>query len=189
MKPLLIAVVLCLLAQSHCLASCADEVPYDKPFRSPDGRFTAVLSSPGPTQSDRLVVADASTKQSAEGGVLSPLFSVRWSGDSQTIVTIEHIAHGSQTALLHYAGGQWQRYEVEPPGNDSRGYSVVRQRIRSHTVDVTYRVMELHERSSQKEPEYFVCTLRVDCATGAILKVIAKRTVSQHTFEHLSARM
>ena len=186
MKPLLVAFALCLLAQGRCLAFEAVQVPYDKPFRSPDGRFVAVLPHPSPTQLGQLLITDTSSHQSTEHGGQRPLYSIRWSGDSQTLVTIEHVAHGSIMALRHFEGGQWQRHDVEPSGDALWEYSVVRQRIHSDTVDVTYRVTEMHVVASEKKPSYFVCTLHVDCATGATLKVSTKRALTRRAFERLA---
>ena len=47
-------------------------------------------------------------------GLFGPLYSVEWTGDSQSILLVYHIADGSTAALLHYDGNSWHELDIRP---------------------------------------------------------------------------
>jgi hypothetical protein len=85
-------------------------------FPSPDGRRVASFQ-----QEDNgwyhLKVKDVATghvDDSAEAQ-LTPIFSVLWTHDSKSILTIAHVAHGSSATFFHLKDGKWVDQNITFP--------------------------------------------------------------------------
>lgn len=70
--------------------------------------------------------------------VLTPLLSLKWTGDSKTIVTIEHIAAGSCAALVHFDGKAWRPHEADPPGGPYNHIEVLNQEIGKNGARISF---------------------------------------------------
>ena len=109
-------------------------------FKSPDGRFIAQCNGGGvvPTV-DEITIVDGNTGIAyATISVLSPVYSVGWVGDSQTLVTVGHIAGGTQAEVIHMEEGSWKLHSAGP--REGNKYRVVREILRHHAVELTYEI-------------------------------------------------
>jgi len=97
------------LCCGHLLAE--QEMRSGEHVTSPDRRFTAELTD---DPEGNLHIRSNSTSKLYKIGVLRPLYSLKWTGDSQTVITIEHLAGGSQAVLIHFNQHNWNRFEVDP---------------------------------------------------------------------------
>lgn len=139
---------------------------------SPDGRFTARL-----TEEDahglNLAITDSRTPATERARIGTPLLSMRWTFDSRTIVSIEHLAGGSQLALLHFYESGWKRIEVIPPNGLEGHFEVIRQQMHRDSVTVTYKVTK--EKPNGAVASAFTCSFDVDAASGRISQLRRRR--------------
>ena len=90
---------------------------------SPDKKWSVQIAD------DEVRVADTSGLEGpASVPVLTPILEIAWLQDSSGFVVVEHIAHGSQLALISRDAGGWKRAEVAPV-EESVVYSVVSYKI------------------------------------------------------------
>jgi hypothetical protein len=144
-----------ILVLSFCgKASGEQVVSYGDAIRSPDGRFLATYLG-----SHIRIEDNSGGALSARIGVFSVL-AFNWTGDSKTVVTVEHLAGGSEAVLIHLDDGQWRRFEIDPV-DDYDAAAVIGLIIRDHSVSVKYR---LRKREDQRF-QFYVCSFDVDSAT------------------------
>ncbi len=185
-----VVIFLCSLLFSRSLAAQWNLLPEDCKVASPDGHFVARLTEDFyPTLYDRhpasktscLSIEDRLNNTAALAGVLSPVFLIAWTRDSQSIVVVGHIAGGSYAEVLHYHEGQWQRHEVDPLSQEQIGhYAVVRLKMGLDRFRVTFKVAD--SSAGQTEVEFYLCTLEVDAATGMVLHAGPRRAISYDVY-------
>jgi hypothetical protein len=101
---------------------------------SPDKKWSVQIADDG------VRVADTSgLKNPVSVPVLTPVLEITWLQDSSGFVVVEHIAHGSQLALISRDAGGWKRAEVAPV-EESVVYSVVSYKIGKALIEVEYKV-------------------------------------------------
>ena len=71
---------------------------------------------------------------------LFPILSIKWTGDSKSIVVINHIAHGSEAGVYHFDGKKWDVYEACPRTSDY--YEVVGEMVGKDTVKFSYVIIK-----------------------------------------------
>ena len=89
--------------------------------------------------------------------------SVAWTGDSQTIVIVGHIAGGSEASIIRFENGAWVQHPAEPQDGDE--YEVVRQVLRKHTVELTYEI-SARSNATKDKMRFYLYTFLLDSATG-----------------------
>lgn len=162
-------------------ASAADEVRLDHRFVSPDGRFTAQLTN---DEKGNIRITDNKTGQVYKEWAVRPLYSLKWTRDSKTIVTIEHLAGGSETALIHFSENRWSRFPVSPPVKTPpyHHYRVIRQEIEGNKVKLTYKVTD--EQGNGMVTKFYTCSFEVNPSSRVIGNVI-EREIDGATYETL----
>jgi hypothetical protein len=122
-------------------------------FPSPDGRFVLKIAPeiniygvelPELILEDRRTRAvERSDPNGGEGkglNVLTPIFFIKWTGDSKTILVISHIAHGTIGAELHFDGSTWHQRLLQPPSPDDGHFTVLSQHVGRHQIGISYAV-------------------------------------------------
>lgn len=135
------AVLLCLCAETYAL-SYGDTVP------SPDGRHSAIYLG------SQVRIDDNPVK------VLT-VIAMNWTGDGNTLAIVEHLAGGSQLALVHLVDRQWKRFEIEPSLDPYDDISVVELAVCKDSVRVKYKVTQHNDQGLR----FYVCSFDVDPAT------------------------
>ena len=106
-----------LVALSFALAALASlgrgaelgAIPNGAAFRSPNGRFTVSVKF------ENLTIKDNQTGEVFPPvQVLTPLYVLQWASDSQSLVTVEHIAGGTTAGIIHYTNGSWLNRSASP---------------------------------------------------------------------------
>jgi hypothetical protein len=148
---------------------CAEqEIKPGQSVNSPDGRFTAELTN---DSEGSLHIRSNTTGNLYKIGVFRPLYSLKWTGDSQTVVTIEHLAGGSQAVLIYFDGGKWRRFEVDPtkPPPPYHHYAVIKEDIGWDMVKLKYKVTD--EKGNGIVTKFYLCSFNVDTRTRSIAKM------------------
>ena len=140
------------------------QLPSGSISTSPNGEFLVTYSP------DQLQIRDKRTNKDYKSITVLPVFFITWTGDSQTMVVVEHMAGGSTVVLAHFTGNEWESFTVSPPGKQYDNYSVVDLRAKDRTVHIAYKVVG----RTTKEPEYYVSTFDVDPSTGKFSSVTRK---------------
>lgn len=112
-----------------------------------------------------------------EGAVkfeLTPVFSVQWTGDSNSILVIGHVAHGSTAILFHRTDQSWSRINFFSPDlftGDRAFCDVVKAETGKHNVNLTYH-MDVRKKDSDGyvQTQAYLVKLSVDPSTGQVLK-------------------
>ncbi len=165
MKPILaVFIAFSILVTSGAIADLTP-IPIGAEFDSPNGIFTVRLTDER-NDGSNLEVKNNQTAERRRGAAGTPLLSLQWTGDSRTIVMIEHLADGSQTALLHFNEREWQRFEIVPPGGAAGHFEVIKQDIGQASLKVTYKVTK--EKANGEMSRAFTSSFNVDGATGKI---------------------
>jgi hypothetical protein len=159
----------------------SDSIEIGETFTSPDGRFTAQLAN---DDNGDLGIKNNQTGETYKVGALTPLLSLKWTGDSKTIVTVEHIAGGSEANLVHFDGSKWNQFSADPPGDThgSRRYEVVRQQVDWKRVKFVYKVTD--EKSNGEVIKFYTCSFEVNPQTNIVSNVV-KREIDRSTYAAL----
>ncbi len=103
---------------------------------SPDGELYVFYEAP------TFQIRDAKTS-AVLGSVEQeqPVQALRWTGDSKTLVVVQHVAHGSDAYFLHWDGIAWRPQFVDDPfeNEDYRAIAVIDVKPHKETVDITYK--------------------------------------------------
>jgi hypothetical protein len=109
---------------------------------------------------------------------LTPLYSVHWSPDCGTIVTVGHIAHGTTATLFHFDNGQWRYWHLSPssqydfdPHLIRVGFKVVNVKVTDDAATIFYDLIaDMTSETGQPESKKSVLTLSVSTKTAEVLK-------------------
>jgi hypothetical protein len=131
-----------------------------------------------------LAITNTLTRETYNVGILTPLLSLKWTGDSRAIVTIEHIAGGSEANVLSFAEGRWNRFTAEPgiDAASSGHYEVIQQTIGWDKASFTYKVTE--KQSNGLVLGFYTCSFEVDTRTKAISSLVKTR-IDRSTYDAL----
>jgi hypothetical protein len=139
-------------------------------FVSPDGRYSVELTE---NKVDRLlhfVIKDFQTGHVSDKIVMpTALLYLHWSANSQAIVTVEHIAHGSYGRIIHFKRGTWRSIEIKPPSTGMSDVMVVNLEIRSNYVHFKFAVRDLNDNNVPIR--HRVCDIDVSLTSGRFSNV------------------
>jgi hypothetical protein len=175
-------------------------------FLSPDGRFS--LEFGGFVDRDfQYAMKNRRTgevKRLAEPDydLWGPLYSVKWTRDSTSVLLIYHIADGSEATVLHFDGKSWRLLGIDPSPVDSKcpqdetiengvkswnpSYfaTVFDHKTGKHEVWLSYGVQT---DESRRHSRFYVCNFNYDPVTTK-LSHVELRQVSIPTFVRLKMR-
>ena len=144
------------------------EIHVGTKFVSPDRRYTAEYLF---DDDNRIKITDNQTGHAdAPIDWWSVPHSIRWTGDSKTIVVVSHIAGGSQASLIHFKKGKWVELEAAPPTKHSPvEYRVIEEKVGISSVTLTYEVTNQAPNGARES--FYRCSFKIDPETGAIFNV------------------
>lgn len=161
-----------LLLVGYSFGIAAQSVRPGMHFPSPDGRYSVALQ-----EIDRQLhfVLKRVETGTDDNSIVMPtvLLYLHWAEDSRSLVTVEHIAHGSYGRVIYFKKGQWCNVDVQPPGEELRDSAVVSLEMRADRVHYKFAVR--HIGSNGKLIEYRFCDLDVDLRMGQISNVVTTR--------------
>ena len=109
--------------------------------------------------------------------------SLKWTGDSKTIVSIEHRAGGSVMVLITKRDLGWKSFEVTVPNNAGH-FSVISQSIGWSKIKVMYKATR--ERPNGLLLSYYTCSFTVNPDTDTFSHIIV-HDISMKAFSNLKA--
>lgn len=182
MKTLRTLICVSFLLPTSCFATGhgRKEMKVDEWVTSPDRRLSAAYSG-GSIQ----IRDNVTGKVYPDAPVLTPLLSMKWTGDSKTIVTIEHIAGGSCAALIHFDGKTLRRHQADPPGGPYRRIEVLSQEIGQSGVRITFAA---NVRLPGTTFAYFVIAFDINAETNTVSNETRKE-VTEAEFDSLYDRL
>ena len=184
-------IVICLVALlgSHASAHNFDnEVPYNKPYPSPDGTsIVQLLSGQNPMQLgvdtnmlvNALSISNIRTGRSSIVYIEGPPYVLKWTKDSKTIVTVEHVAGGNTAKVYNYDGTVWKPTEIGPPTRLITHSQVTALKIGSHDITITFLV-EYEHPEQHAEADLHEYTVVVNGRSGMITKTINQREIKHN---------
>lgn len=145
---------------------CPAEVTAGTRVESPDREFVVECKvgeqlAPAVGLIEILDKRTGSTARSFE--INPPLYALKWTADSKTIVAVQHVAGGSVAQIIHLSSGKWTTFEASPPVGDEA--TVVKVVPQSHVVELTYKVNQ--KPASSHPGRSYLCTFVVDPETSA----------------------
>ena len=143
--------------------SCAaEEIHEDQVFTAPNGTLAATFLG------GAFEIKDTSTGRTFTVQSLTPVSKAIWTDDSKTLVTVEHLAGGSDVVLFQSAGAEWKRVSVDPVGGPYDRYTVTRCEVEKNLLKLAYRVRSNHAG----EVKVQIVAFQFDPATAAISHVM-----------------
>ena len=91
-----------------------------------------------------------------------PLYALRWTGDSRTLIAIERVAGGSVAVIVHRSSGKWSVFQADPQHADKSAVIALRPKMRA--VELSYKTYQ--QEAHGKEGRFYVITFLVDPNTG-----------------------
>jgi hypothetical protein len=161
-----------------CTQAVAQEVNPGDVFTSPDGRFIVRFTD----EVMNLKIKDNQTGKVTTLGVLTPCYSIKWTGDSKTIVAIYHLAGGSDADIFHFSKSEWRRCSVDSPDNNFNFIDVIKEKIGMDRVGLTYKA---GIRDLQNDT-FFTYSLSFNPETGATTEML-EHEIDEKTYEKLHA--
>jgi|tagenome__1003787_1003787.scaffolds.fasta_scaffold19907017_2 hypothetical protein len=159
--PFLIFLVVNLLNTSYA-AYPQRSIPQGVPFASPNGRYSVELQ-----EIDRLsYYAIKDTKSGdIDRSIIMPslVLYLHWASNSQAIVAVEHVPHGSRGRVVYVTDSQWADIEVRPPGKELMDSAVVGVTIKPDHVH--YRFAIRYIQPNGMPIRYAFCDLDVSFET------------------------
>lgn len=137
---------------------------YGDIVQSPDGRHSVIYLG------SQVRIDDNPVK------VLT-VIAMNWTGDGNTLAIVEHLAGGSQLALVHLVDGQWKRFEIEPPLESYDNISVVELAVRKESARVKYKLRQRNDQGFC----FYVSSFDVDPASQTRSNEVTKKlTVAEY---------
>ena len=195
MKPFLLALSILLLWNQIARCEEAASIKQGESFNSPDQQYIAKLVSAATSDvypktysenpSDPIDCLQIVDKLGKSKSLFEQTFiySLQWTGDSKTVVTVEPIAHGSECNIYHYANDKWKRIIIKPPDLLKGVYSVVKCDASFNTVNMTYKVFE--RPPIVASAIFYITSFVVDANTGAIARTISKKEINGEEYDRL----
>jgi hypothetical protein len=132
----------------NCSFAFAESVAPGTRFTSPDRRYSVELAENKADKLLHFVIKDLHTGRVIDNIVMpTVLLYLHWSANSQAIVTVEHIAHGSYGRIIQFQHGTWTSTEVRPPGTAMSDVKVVKLEIRRSEAHFKFAVRDLNDRN------------------------------------------
>jgi hypothetical protein len=156
-------------------------IGYDQIFTSPDGKLSAQLGQVDENEVLSIKNNKTGTVDNSQSIELPPVFTIKWTGDSQSIVTVGHIAGGSQATVYHNNNGTWNKIDVYPDNRPA--YDVIGLQIGRSSVAVSYKAIQ-HVTKSNGAPTavYYKLEMNLNPAIGKIT-TSKEQKITLHTYE------
>jgi len=137
-------------------------------FVAPNGRYSVELQ-----EIDRLsryVIEDTETGN-VDRSIIMPslLLYLHWAPNSRSIVTVEHIPHGSCGRVIYLTSSKWADVEVHPPGEEMKDAAVIELEVSSQYAHYRFSVRYL--KPNGMPIRYAFCDLDIDLQSGNIANV------------------
>ena len=119
-------------------------------------------------------------------GILNPIYSIKWTGDSRVIISVSHIAHGSAASYIFLNKNKYWT-DIDPPQNSElahHAYGVVGLDVGFNTVKLTYKVADRTSNSGDLIDDFYVCTFDFNPETGVISNEV-KRKIDLNSYDAL----
>ena len=109
-------------------------------FKSPDSRFILkIVNDPDDSSViGGLEIIDSKTSIQFKDSAVTPIFSIKWTPDSTSVILVVHVVGGSEAMVYHYTDGKWDSYYPEPSIGDS--FSVIKQTLGKEGIELHYKV-------------------------------------------------
>jgi hypothetical protein len=159
-----------------CIQSSAQEVNPGAVFTSPDGRFTIRFTD----QEMNLSIKDNQTAKITTLGVLTPCYSIKWTGDSKTFVAIEHLAGGSDADIFHFNKDQWHNSSADPLSDAFDHIDVTDENIGTNKIKFVYKA---DIRSAQQD-QFFTYAFTFNPETGSTTGIVEHK-IDEKTYEKM----
>jgi hypothetical protein len=171
-----------LFLSTICFSSAGErkEMVVDEWVTSPNGEFSAAYSGGSIRIRNNLT-----GRFYPKVPVLTPLLSLKWTRDSKTIMTIEHIAGGSCAVLVHFDGKTWRRYDPDPPGGSYNHIEVLSQEIGQSGARITFAA---NVRRKGPTFAHFICAFDINADTNALSNQTRKE-VTEAEYDALFSRL
>ena len=141
-------------------------------FVSPDRRYTAEILSGNDT---KLKIMDHQMGTDSSVALWTVPTSIRWTGNSKTMVVVAHIAGGSQADLIHLKGAKWIDIQAPPPVHHTPvKYSVVKEEVGTSRVTLTYEVTNQAQNGAYQD--FYRYSFTTDPATGVVSNIRRSRS-------------
>jgi len=145
-----------------------ESIPTGLPFPSPNGRYSVELQ-----EIDRLphfIIKDIASDR-VDNSIVMPtvLLYLHWAADSQSIVTVEHIAKGSYGRVIYLKGSKWVNAEIDAPGEAMMNATVIRLELNPDHVHYKFAVD--YVKSNGMSFKYKFCDLDVRLESGEVSNV------------------
>ena len=152
-----------LLCIGHNYALADQGVPPGLPFVSPNGLCSVELIEID--REWRYAIRNVKSGY-VDNSIVMPtvLLYLHWAANSQSIVTVEHIAKGSSGRVIYLKGGKWMDVKVNPPGDGWRDFAIVNLEIGADHVH--YKFVVRHIKNDGIPLDHKFCDLDVDLRTG-----------------------
>lgn len=176
LRIIILLMIACFVGRMDILA--ADNFDPAHGVTSPDGRFTVLASA----DLRNYKIVDHQIEQTDESVIMYAVpSSVRWTGNSKTIVAIEHRAGGSSLILITLKKNTWNWFEAAAP--DHTGHAaVIGVKIGRDKVGVKYKGAK--EKPNGLKIGYYTCSFAVSTDTDEITHII-QQDISSKAFSHL----
>jgi len=111
---------------------------------SPDNRYSLKLTF---DPSDISILSGFTITDTLKGTVFqddvaTPLYSIKWSRDSKTVVFIVHVSGGSEAAIYHLHNDKWFFYLPEPTLGSH--FAIIGQEFKNKGIELSYKVHDKH---------------------------------------------
>jgi hypothetical protein len=164
----LLAVLLVNFARPSYAAYPQPSVPNGARFHSPDGRYSVELQ-----EIDRLsryVIEDTKTR-TVDRSIIMPslLLYLHWAPNSRSIVTVEHVPHGSCGRVIYLKDDKWADVEVRPPGPELKDSAVIELKITPAYAHYRFAVRYIQPNGTAIR--YAFCDLDVNFKDGSLFNI------------------
>jgi len=145
-------------------------IPSGKEIASPDGKYKVYLRSNAPATSwaGKYVIENNQTKI-VDDSIEMPtvLLFLRWTANSKSFVSIEHIANGSYGRVVYLRNHRWKSQEIAPPGNQMMKYSVTKLELGDNSAHLTFSVTYIKPNGYPINDK--TCDIKVDIENGCLI--------------------
>jgi hypothetical protein len=131
---------------------------------SPNGIFTVEYTDSGGLIPgvDGFIVKNNKTGNTYPPIDVAILYPVKWTGDSQTIVSVKAIAGGDTVDVFRLEGNEWKGYSADLGKGNS--YTVIRELVEYNVIELTYIIREIGPNNSSADFYTYSFTFHPDTA-------------------------
>ena len=161
------------LLVNSTLALAESVVPGTR-FISPNGHYSVELTESKADKLLHFVIKDLETGHISNKIVMpTVLLYLHWSANSQGIITVEHIAHGSYGRLIRLEQGTWRSSEIKPPNTAMSDIKVVNLEVQSNYAHFNFVVRDLNNKNMPIG--HRICNIDLSLTSGRFSDVKCSR--------------